>query len=252
MLRRAWRLGPASRLAIFAAAVSGIALHAIEASANDFIMPNPGEGSPDAKAEAAKIAQKLQLQPGMTFADVGANNGFWTKMVLSHVLPGGKAYATDAGVNEAALAAAQDYLPKGMVTVRDLLANNSGLPSDGSIDGIMLRMSFHYEHHPATAAAAFYKALKPGGLLWIAEHPGCSDPWGESITPEDVANRVEVKDDAFPGNPLQSMPHVLQFTPTNHVFLAAGFGLKEKGDWTGPGWMQCSWYAVYQKPPMSA
>ena len=178
----------------------------------------------------------------MTFADVGANTGYWTKLLLPYVLPGGRAYATDVVSNINALT-------RGMppeVTVRNLLTDNRGLPPDGRIDGIMMRMSFHYERYPAFAAAAYYKALRPGGLLFIAEHPGCDDPWGDKLTPDDIAKRVPVAANTFPGNPLSKAPHELRFRPLRLVFEAAGFVVRDKGAWVY--WGPCNYFVVFEKP----
>lgn len=212
---------------------------------NRFIMPNPGD-SPAADEEASRIAQKLHLAPGKVFADVGSNDGFWTMRVLRHVLPGGRAYATDALPD--ALEALKSRVPADLVTVRNLLADNKGLPANSSLDAIMMRMSFHYDPYPAAAAAAYYKALKPGGLVWIAEHPGCDDPFGAHLTPDDIASRIPVDaDPTMPANPLSISRHRLQYRPLKLIFLAAGFRVVEKGWWP---WFKapCSYYVVFQKP----
>ena len=46
-----------------------------------------------------------------------------------------------------------------------------------------MRMSFHYEQSPAVAAAAYFRALKPGGRLMIMEHPGCDGAASDGEAP---------------------------------------------------------------------
>jgi len=205
-----------------------------------FVMPAPT----NTDSEDSLIAAKLGLKAGSVFADVGSNDGFWAEKYLAFVRPGGRGYVTDVGGQLAMLRDRASKLDPGELTVRNLLDANRGLPADGSIDGITMRMSFHYEHNPSSAPASYFRALRPGGRLMIMEHPGC-----EQANADDSPSLATFSNRNHDGDmsPL-GVGHMLSYPPVRLTFEAVGFEVREHGDWDGFMFSPCSWYAVFQKP----
>ena len=219
-------------MALAIASAVAISLHSV--------MPAPNGGN----SEADIIAAKLGLKPGSVFADVGSNDGYWAEEYLAFVRPDGRGYATDIGGQLEMLRDRASKLDPGELTVRNLLDGNRGLPADGTIDGITMRMSFHYEHNPSSAAASYFRALRPGGRLMIMEHPGCDEATANDAPSLPTFSSRNADGDM---NPL-GVGHMLSYPPVRLTFEAVGFEVREHGAWDGFMFGPCSWYAVFQKP----
>jgi ubiquinone/menaquinone biosynthesis C-methylase UbiE len=133
-----------------------------------------------AEREVPQLAQVLQLQPGMTVADVGAGFGAMT-VVLGKWIGDGRVFATDIGPRQ--LKTIREYVDKeGLenVTVLEGAAASTNLPA-GCCDAVFMRDVYHH----VTAIDAFNKSvlasLKPGGRLAILDflpQPGSKLPEG--------------------------------------------------------------------------
>ena len=204
----------------------------------------------------ARIGQR---QTNLTHATphVTMTAGYWLEQMLPFVRPGGYGYGTDAADDAlTGLKARADKLGTGEIIVRNLGDENRGLPADGSIDAISMRMSFHYEPKPIPALAAYYRALKKGGKLIIMEHPLCKAAEASKANPPTLAElkaKMSGEPMKMPGmkfmmSPLATFGHSMTFESLQPVFVDAGFELVEHGPWTGYEFNSCSWYAVFQKP----
>ena len=119
--------------------------------------------------ELARLVEVLDVDPGETFADVGAGDGRYSIALASSVGEEGRIYATEVD---------PDDLKKMEVRVeREKLANvevvrgtqeATGL-SEGCCDGILLRRVYHHFQNPAAMQASMRRALKEGGLLLIVD-----------------------------------------------------------------------------------
>ena len=229
-------------VATFSARLVGTLVLAAVLTSWAFLAP-PTQSS---DSEVARIAAKVGLRPGVVFADVGSNDGSWAEEYLRIVgSEGGHGFATDLASNLGFLQSRANMLGKGALTVRAIEDPNRGLPADGSLDAITMRMSFHYEHEPAAAATSYFRALRPGGRLMIMEHPGCA--WASLDTGSPSLAVGRQRNSFGMMNPLGS-GHSLAWPPVQLTFKAAGFEEVEHGDWGGGMWMPCSWYAVFRKP----
>jgi ubiquinone/menaquinone biosynthesis C-methylase UbiE len=124
----------------------------------------------DAEAEAPRLADVLELKPGMTVADVGSGGGAMT-VVLGHWIGQGHVFATD--VTQSALRRTRDYVKKeGLtnVTVIEGAADRTNLP-DACCDAVFLRNVFHHVTGPVPFNKSLYASLKPGGRLAIIDFP---------------------------------------------------------------------------------
>ena len=96
-----------------------------------------------AEREVPRLAEVLELKPGMTVADVGAGGGAIT-VVLGKWIGSGRVFATDIGVPQLQLI--RDYVMReGLtnVTVIEGGASSTNLP-DACCDAIFLRDVYHH------------------------------------------------------------------------------------------------------------
>jgi len=121
-----------------------------------------------AELDAPKLVEVLELEPGMTVADIGTGGGAMT-VVLGKWIGTGHVFATD--ITERALRITREYAAKeGLtnVTVIEGAEAATNLP-DTCCDAIFLRNVYHH----ITAVEAFNKSLvaslKPGGRLAIID-----------------------------------------------------------------------------------
>jgi ubiquinone/menaquinone biosynthesis C-methylase UbiE len=150
--------------------------------------PSPSQVAQEraqAELDVPKLAEVLEIAPGMTIADVGAGGGAMS-VVLGRWIGPGRVFATDIGQRQ--LTEIRDYAKReGLtnVTVLEGAADSTNLPA-ACCDAVFLQLVYHH----ITAVEAFNKslraALKPGGRLAIIDFV----PQKGSKLPEGVpANR---------------------------------------------------------------
>jgi ubiquinone/menaquinone biosynthesis C-methylase UbiE len=135
-----------------------------------------------AAIEVPELVRLLDLEPGMTVADVGAGFGAWTVQFARVVGPTGRVFATDIG--EAQLSALRDYAAReGLtnVTVLPGAAETTNLPA-ACCDAILIRDAYHHLTHPEAIVRSLAAALKPGGRLAVIDFP----PRPDSAVPAGV------------------------------------------------------------------
>jgi SAM-dependent methyltransferase len=121
--------------------------------------------------EVPELVRLLDLEPGMTVADVGAGFGAWTVQFARVVGPAGRVFATDIG--QAQLSALRDYAAReGLtnVTVLPGAAETTNLPA-ACCDAILIRDAYHHLTHPEAIVRSLAAALKPGGRLAVIDFP---------------------------------------------------------------------------------
>ena len=140
-----------------------------------------------AELEIPELVKLLNLQPGMTIADVGAGFGAWTVRFARFVGPSGRVYATDIG--EKQLAWLREYTKREgatNVTVVEGAPASTNLPPN-CCDAILIRDAYHHLTEPEKIIASMAAALKPGGRLAVIDFP----PRAKSEVPSGVpANRA--------------------------------------------------------------
>ena len=121
-----------------------------------------------AELDAPKLAGVLELQPGMTVADVGTGGGAMA-VVLGKWIGSGRVFATD--ITERALNTTREYAKKeGLtnVTVIEGGAATTNLP-DACCDAVFLRLVYHHITEIAPFNKSVYASLKSGGRLAIID-----------------------------------------------------------------------------------
>jgi predicted methyltransferase len=121
-----------------------------------------------AERQAPKLAEVLNLKPGMTVADIGSGGGAFT-VVLGRWIGAGQVFATDITAN--ALRTTREYAEReGLknVTVIEGGVASTNLPA-ACCEALFMRDVYHH----VTAVEAFnnslFATLKPGGRLAIID-----------------------------------------------------------------------------------
>ncbi|RJP31453.1 MAG: class I SAM-dependent methyltransferase [Phycisphaerales bacterium] len=130
--------------------------------------------------ERERIADAVDLRPGMAVADVGAGTGLFTEPFARRVGPMGTVYAVDI---------AQEFLDLierraaegGLGNVRTVLCpqDSVNLP-ENSVDRVFICDTYHHFEYPRSTMSSIYAALRPGGKCIIVDfkrEPGVSRQW---------------------------------------------------------------------------
>ena len=135
----------------------------------------------DTKRDAPKLLAFVAPKPGWRVLDMAAGAGYSTELMARSVAPGGKVYAQNDKASEKL---ANRMKTPAMANVAEVIQPFDNL-SDSALHDLDL-VTFFFGYHDTTFMAvdrakmnkAFFDALKPGGLLVVADH---------SARPEDGA-----------------------------------------------------------------
>jgi predicted methyltransferase len=153
-----------------------------------------------AEREVPRLVEVLEVEPGMTVADVGAGFGAMTLVLARWLQPAGRVFATDIAALQLAIIrdrVAQEELTK--VTVLEGADASTNLPA-GCCDAIFMRDVYHHLTQVEAFNASLRAALKPGGRLAVIDFvprpgsplfPGVNpNRGGHGIFPPLVASEV--------------------------------------------------------------
>lgn len=138
-----------------------------------------------AELDAPKLAEVLELKPGMTVADVGAGFGAMT-VVLGKWIGSGHVFATD--IAELQLRTIRAYAEReGLknVTVIEGGAASTNLPA-ACCDAVFLRHVYHHIGEMDAFNKSLHASLKPGGRVAIIDFEARK---GSQVPPGVPANR---------------------------------------------------------------
>jgi predicted methyltransferase len=119
--------------------------------------------------ELARLVEILDVDPGETFADVGAGDGRYSIALASTVGERGRIYATEVDPND--LKKMEDRVEREKLTNVEVVLGTqeaTGL-TEACCDGILLRRVYHHFQNPGAMRASMRHALKEGGLLLIID-----------------------------------------------------------------------------------
>jgi predicted methyltransferase len=163
----------------------------------------------DNRRDPLKLLVFSGVRPGMKVLDMGAGGGYSSELIARAVAPGGAVYAqnpADLGERAKARFEARLQTPAAKNIVRVTQPFDDPLPADvGGLDLITFLFFYHDTTYMDVDRAAMnrklYAALKPGGLLIIADHsarPGDGTSVGKTFHRiEEAALRREVEAAGF-------------------------------------------------------
>jgi len=131
-------------------------------------------------ARRQAIVDAIQLQPGMTVADVGAGTGLFIELFTEKIGSSGKLYAVDIApkfVEHLRQRAAEH----GLANVTAVLGKEDAVPLPAeSLDVAFVCDTYHHFEFPQSVLASIHQALRPHGVLILIDFeriPGQSRSW---------------------------------------------------------------------------
>ncbi len=119
--------------------------------------------------ELSRLIEILNVDPGESFADVGAGDGRYSVALARTVGESGRIYATEVDPDD--LKKIEERVGReklGNIEVVRGTQEATGL-SEACCDGILLRRVYHHFQDPAAMQASVRRSLKDGGLLLIVD-----------------------------------------------------------------------------------
>jgi predicted methyltransferase len=176
------------RLAL-APAVAGPALQAVDPviaqAVQNTAIRSPKFIARDATRHPAEELSFFGLRPDATVVEIWPAGGYWSEILASYLHGRGSYYVAvpggpDGQKNAAAFHARVQASPVLFVraTITELGVGKTDIAPPGSADFVLTFRNVHNWMADGTADAnfaAFYKALKPGGILGVEEHRGRAD-----------------------------------------------------------------------------
>jgi ubiquinone/menaquinone biosynthesis C-methylase UbiE len=123
----------------------------------------------------------LRIAPGMTVADIGAGDGYFTVRLARRVGPSGRVIATDV-VPEHLAGLRARVAREGLSNVDFVLGTpeDPALPA-GSVDIALLVRMYHEIEQPYAFMWRLRDALKPGGVVAISERERATQNHGTPV-----------------------------------------------------------------------
>src|SRR5512143_684866 len=152
----------------------------------------------DARRKPAEVIKFFGIKSGDHVADLLTGGGYWTRILVPLVGPSGKVYAGNNPFFARFYADAFNALLaepafKGVVRI-DGPVDKIALPTDGSLDAVLMVMAYHdiflTDEDRGALNKKVFAALKPGGVYGIIDHDAGA---GAGATKVQALHRIEKK-----------------------------------------------------------
>ncbi len=152
----------------------------------------------DARRHSAEFIKFLGIKSGDHVADLLTGGGYWTRILVPLVGPSGKVYAGNNPFfarfySDAFNALLAEPAFKGVVRI-DGPVDKLALPTDGSLDVVLMVMAYHdiflTDEDRGALNKKVFAALKPGGVYGIIDHEAGA---GAGATKIKDLHRIEKK-----------------------------------------------------------
>ena len=136
------------------------------------------EDARDSRGEAQKVMDLAEIEPGMTVADIGAGNGYYTVRLAPRVGEGGRVLAQDIDPEALrTLARRVERQRLDNVAIRLGEANDPRLPAS-SFDRIFMVHMYHEIQQPYEFLWNMWPALREGGQVIVVDTDRPTDQHG--------------------------------------------------------------------------
>jgi len=120
-------------------------------------------------AKRREIVEACQIKPGLIVADIGAGTGLFTRLFSEKVGPEGKVVAVDIAQKFLDhIQKTSQGLGQKNVETRLCTADSTQLPP-GSVDVAFICDVYHHFEYPGKSMASLFKAMKPGGKVYLID-----------------------------------------------------------------------------------
>jgi len=138
----------------------------------------------DQRQKPQELVAAMNIQRGMTVADVGTGVGYMLPFLSRAVGPAGRVIGEDI-FDDFLSSARQTVSQRGLHNVLLIKGTETdpNLP-EGQMDEILVLDVYHHFNYPEKMLAALHKDLKPGGKLIVVEYYKSKDamPGGRALT----------------------------------------------------------------------
>lgn len=147
------------------------------------------------------VVARLELEPGMIVADVGAGTGLFLGPLAGAVGPSGRVYAVDISpgfIEHLRQRAEEEELAQVEVV---LCTERSCKLAPASIDLAFVCDTYHHFSYPRSTLGSLYGALRPGGQLVVIDFdriPGVTRDWLlDHVRADKETFRAEIEEAGF-------------------------------------------------------
>jgi predicted methyltransferase len=154
----------------------------------------------DSWQRPAEVMDALAIRPGSAVADVGAGDGYFTFHLASRVGAQGKVYAED--ISESQIEKIRERAKKeGLSQIETILGTQDDpkLPL-GTLDAVLVVLTYHEFQNSDAMLAAMIRALKPGGFLAVIDDEAEPNQTRSSAAQEHKIRKEMVRADAARNN----------------------------------------------------
>jgi len=194
-------------LGLIASLLMGIVATLAHAQDYKAILANPERPEDERKLDAGRKPEEVLtffgVKPGDKVADIMAGRGYYTVILSQVVGPQGVVYSANNALMKGFVKDALDVRLQNPMFANvkhiDGEMDKLALPTDGSLDFVLIHLNYHdlvlKNDNRAAMNKAIFAALKPGGVYGIVDHyakDGSGTEFTESLHRIDKA--VEVKE----------------------------------------------------------
>ena len=143
----------------------------------------------DGKQKPQELVAAMNIEPGMTVADIGTGTGYMLPFLSRAVGPGGKVFGEDIQADFLERAKAKKDANVELILGAE---TDPKLPPN-SVDVALVLDVYHHFDYPDKMLAAIRRALKPGAHLVVVDFYKSASPSPGHIRAErdDVASEIE-------------------------------------------------------------